>query len=545
MVTADGVREARLCFERQAWREAHDFWSRADRESPLGAEDLQNLAACAHMLGNDTESLALFERAHQEAVKEGDAARAAHCAFRIGLELFFSGSAAQSGGWLARSRRILDEACVDSVVTGYLAIPEGIGAVRAGDPARAFERFTDAIEIARRFGDRDLVTIARQGQGRALIRLGRVAEGIALIDEAMVSVTSGEVSALVVGDIYCSTIDACSEIFDMRRAQEWTTALARWCERQPDTIAYRSACRLKRAELLQLHGSWSDALNEAVRACEALLTPPPKPAAGVAVYQCGELHRVRGEFAKAEEAYRRASELGRKPQPGLALLRLAQGDTDAALASIRRAVDEMRDVPNRARVLGAYVEILLAAKDVASARVAANELMEMAAKLDAPLLHAFAAKADGATLIGEGDAERALAALGVAAALWSEIEAPYEAARTRELVAAASRLVGDDDSAHLEFEAARRAFQKLGASRDVARVDELAGTARARTVGQLTARELEVLALVASGKTNRAIAESLELSEKTVARHVSNIFMKLGVSSRSAATAYAFKHEMF
>ena len=544
MVTADGVREARLCFERQEWRQAHDLWSRADRESSLGAEDLQNLAACAHMLGNDPESLELLERAHHEALRQGDAHRAAGCAFRLGFELFMTGSIAQGSGWMARSRRILEEAGIDSVISGYLAIPESIMAVRAGDPARAFERFSDAVEIARRFGDRNLVTIGRQGQGRALIRLGKVAEGVALIDEAMVAVTSGEVSALVVGDVYCSTIDACSEIFDLRRAQEWTSALARWCERQPETIAYRSACRVRRAELLQLHGSWSDALNEAARACEALLTPPPKPAAGVAVYQCGELHRVRGEFAKAEEAYRRASELGRKPQPGFALLRLTQGDTDAALSSIRRAVEETRDVPNRARLLAAYVEILLAAKDVTSARVATGELMEMAVKIDAPLLKAFAAKADGATLIGEGDAERALAALGVAVELWSEIEAPYEAARTRELVAIASRLVGDDDSASLELDAARRAFEKLGAVTDLARVGEIAGTARARASGQLTVRELEVLALVASGKTNRAIAESLRLSEKTVARHVSNIFVKLGVSSRAAATAYAFKHEM-
>ena len=544
MVTEDGVREARLRFEHQEWRDAHDLWLRVDREAPLCAEDLQHLAACAHMLGNDPESLTLLERAHHEYLKQGNSDRAAHCAFRVGFELFMSGAMAQGGGWMARSRRILEDAGVDSVVSGYLAIPEGIGAIRSGDPGRAFERFTEAVEIARRFGERDLITIARQGQGRALIRLGRVAEGVALLDEAMVSVTASEVSPLVVGDIYCSTIDACSEIFDLRRAQEWTTALARWCERQPDTIAYRSACRVKRAELLQLHGSWSDALDEAARACEALLTPPPKPAAGVAVYQCGELHRVRGEFAKAEEAYRRASELGRKPQPGLALLRLAQGDADAALASIRRAVEETRDVPNRARVLGAYVEILLAAKDVAAARAAANELAEMAAKLDAPLLRAVAAKADGATLIGEGDAERALSALGVAGDLWSEIEAPYEAARTRELVAVASRMLGDDDTASFELDAARRTFQKLGATRDVARIDEVAGTARTRTVGQLTARELEVLALVASGRTNRAIAESLELSEKTVARHVSNIFTKLGVSSRAAATAYAFRHEM-
>ena len=542
MVTAGAVREARQHFERQEWREARDLWSRADLELSLGAEDLQRLAACAHMLGNDDECVALLERAHHAFTREGEAERAAYCAFRLGFNLFLTGAAAQGSGWMARARRILDEAGLDSVVHGYLAIPEGIAAVRAGDPARAFERFSEALQIARRFGERDLITIARQAQGRALIRLGNVTEGIALLDEAMVAVTAGEVSSLVVGDIYCSTIDACTEIFDLRRAQEWTTALARWCDRQPDTIAYRSACRVRRAELLQLQGSWSDAMAEASRACESLLAPPPKPAAGSAVYQCAELHRVRGEFAKAEEAYRQASELGRKPQPGLALLRLAQGDTAAALASIRRAVEETRDVPNRTRVLGAYVEILLTVKEVASARVAVDELAQMAAKLGAPLLRAVAAQADGATRIAEGNAEGALAALGVAAALWSEIEAPYEAARTRELVAMASRMVGDVDSARLELDAARRAFQKLGAVPDVARIDALAGAARARPVGQLTGRELEVLALVTSGKTNRAIAESLDLSEKTVARHISNIFTKLGVSSRAAATAYAFTH---
>ena len=543
MVIAAGVEQARLSYERQAWREAHDLWSRADRESPLEPNDVQHLAECAYMLGNEAQSLELLERAHHGFQQNGNAEYAAWCAFRIGFERFLKGSVAQGSGWMARARRILDEAGVDSVVRGFLAVPEGIGAIRSGDPVRAYDVFTSAMETARRFGNRDLITITRQGQGRALIRLGRIAEGIALIDEAMVSVTAGEVSTLIVGDIYCSTIDACTEVFDLRRAQEWTTALTRWCDGQPETIAYRGACRVRRAELLQLHGSWADALDEASRACESLLLPPPKPAAGFAFYQCGEVYRVRGEFAKAEDSYRQANELGRKPQPGLALLRLAQGDTDASLASIRRAVEETRDTPTRARVLGAYVDILLTVKDVTGARVAANELGAIATTLDAPMLKAAAAKADGATLIAEGDADRALRALGTAVELWSDIEAPYEAASTRVLVALASRVVGDEDNATLELAAARRVFQRLGAAPDVARVDELAGTAR-RTVGQLTAREREVLALIASGKTNRAIAESLSLSEKTVARHVSNIFTKLGLSSRAAATAYAFKHRL-
>jgi ATP/maltotriose-dependent transcriptional regulator MalT len=427
---------------------------------------------------------------------------------------------------------------------GYLLMPDGIRATIGGDPARGHAAFVEAAAIGQRFGDADLVAVARQGQGRSLIKMGRPADGMALLDEVMVAVTAGELSPMVIGLIYCSVIEACYEVFDLRRAQEWTAALNQWCERQPELLPYRGACLVRRAQIMQLHGSWTDAFDEARRACERLTLPPPRPAAGAALYQCGELHRLRGQFEQAEEAYRQASERGRKPQPGLALLRLAQGDVDAALASIRRAVEEARDPSGRSRVLGACVDILLAANDSAGARAAAEELREIADTFAAPFLRATSLHGIGAVNIADGDPEGALAALREACDIWHEIEAPYEDARTRVEIAIASRLLGDADTSQLELDAARRAFERLGAMTDVARVDELSRHGAAKGSGRLTARELEVIALVATGKTNRAIADALGLSEKTVARHVSNIFTKLGLSSRAAATAYAYRNRL-
>ncbi len=386
------------------------------------------------------------------------------------------------------------------------------------------------------------MTIALMGRGRTSIFLGRTAEGVALLDEAMVAVTAGEVSPIIAGDIYCSVIEACQEIFDLRRAQEWTAALGEWCEAQPDLVLYRGQCLVHRAEIMQLHGTWSDAMHEAERACERLAQPPGQPAIGAALYQVAELHRLRGEFVKAEDAYRRASQHGREPQPGLALLRLAQGQVDAARATIRRVVDEAQDRVTRSRLLAPYVEILLASGDVDAARAAADELSEIASNLDAPLLRAAAAHSQGAVLLAEEDAPAALAALRDAGAAWQELEAPCEAARVRVLVGLACRRLGDEDTAAMELDAARQAFGELGAAPDLAHVRELSREAVPGDAGGLTSREVEVLRLVATGKTNRAIADELFISEKTVARHISNIFTKLGLSSRSAATAYTYEH---
>jgi DNA-binding CsgD family transcriptional regulator len=435
----------------------------------------------------------------------------------------------------------LEEGQLDCAVRGYLLIPVGITCIVQGDPATADATFSRAVEIARRFVDRDLASVACHGRGRALIRLGRIAEGVALFDEAMASVIAGEVTPLVAGVIYCGVLEGCRETFDLRRAYEWTASLAQWCATQPDLVRYRGECLLFRAEVLQLRGQWNEAARDAQSACDLLSS---RASAGAALYRCGELHRLRGEFTKADEAYTRAHERGRKPQPGLSLLRLAQGQIDAAAASIRSALLDTQEQIGRARLLPAAVEILLAAEDFAAARAASAELSEIALTFGAPLLAAASEHAAGAVLLAEGDIEAASTSLRQACDIWRELETPYEEAQTCLLLAAICERRGDQDSRRLELETARRLFKQLDAVQYLARIAEQSERASHQRIGSLSERETQVLRLLAAGKTNRAIADELFISEKTVARHVSNIFDKLGVSSRSGATAWAFQHNL-
>jgi DNA-binding CsgD family transcriptional regulator/tetratricopeptide (TPR) repeat protein len=397
--------------------------------------------------------------------------------------------------------------------------------------------------VGERFLDPELTTLARIGQGRCLIYVGQIDEGVALLDEAMVAVGAQEISPIAVGDAYCTVIEGCHELFDIRRAHEWTAALTRWCDAQPDLVLYRGQCLVHRAEIMKLRGAWSDALEELTRAIERLASPTGPHVLGTASYLRGEVHLLRGELVDAEEAFRAANTLGRDPQPGLALLRLAQGHVDAADATIRRVLHEADDPITRARMLGPYVEIVLACgDDVVGARAASDELTGLAAELDKPFLRALSAQVTGAVLLAENDPNGALVSLRRAWRGWRELEVPYEAARSRVLIARACRVLGDDDGAEMELDAARSAFAELGATPDVALVASLSRLAAVSLPGGLTAREVEVLALVAKGLTNRDVARQLVISEKTVASHVSHIFTKLGLTSRAAATAYAYEH---
>jgi len=538
MTSADARDRGRESFERRAWGDAFARLAEADGLSPLGPEDLERLATAAYLVGRDEESARVWERAHREALERPDVERAVRCAFWLTYCLMSSGELARGGGWAARAQRLLDDHGRDCVERGYLLFPVGLQAILGGDLEGSHETFGRAAEIGERHGDRDLVALARHGQGRALIRMGLADEGLALLDEVMVAVTSDEVSPIVTGDVYCSVIEACQESFDLRRAQDWTQALSRWCDSQPDLVPYRGQCLLHRAELMQLRGAWEDAMDEARQASTRLAARPGRPSVGAALYQQAELHRLRGEVSAAEEAYRQAGEAGREPQPGLARLWLAQGRTRAAQAAIRRAVDEADDTLTRSRLLPALVEIMLAADDLPAARAGAGELAGIAEGLGAPLLRALAAHAQGALLLAEDRPQAALGPLRRAWSDWQELEAPYEGARVRVLLSLACRRLGDEETARMELDAARRVFQRLGAAGEVAR---LAEQPRA-PAGGLTAREVQVLREVAAGKTNRAIAADLFLSEKTVARHVSNILGKLGLASRSAATAYAYEN---
>lgn len=517
----------------------------ADRQSPLGPDDLARLATAAYLTGREAESAAFWARAHHGFHDRNQPAAAARSAFWLAYGLLDKGELAQASGWLARARRMLDDCGQDCVERGYLLLPEALRSMSEGDYEGTARACRLAAEAGARFGDRDLMALARHGEGRALIRLGQIGPGLELLDEAMVAVTAGEVSPLVAGDVYCGVISGCQEVFDWRRAREWTAALARWCDGQPDLVPYRGQCLLRRAEVLQLGGDWGAALDEAHRACERLSEPAGQAGLGAAFYQLAELHRLRGNLAEADEAYRQASLHGRRPQPGLALLRLGQGDATAALAAITGAVNESLEPRGRSRLLPAQVEIALAAHDRAVARLAAEELAAIATNSPAPYLRAASAQATGSMRLAEGDAHGALASLREAEAVWRDLEVPYEAARTRVLIAVACRELGDESAAGLELEAARAAFHLLDAVPDLARADRLArAPARAKGAGGLTARELQVARLVSSGASNRAIADRLRISDRTVARHVSNIFVKLGVSSRAAVTAYAYEHRL-
>lgn len=535
---AGRAERARGSFERRTWGEAFDQLSAAHREGQLDVEDLERLAVAAYMVGRDEACDEAWIAAHRLWLRGDKAERAARCAFWHALGLFFRGDLAPAMGWVARGGRLLEESRRESVEQAWLRMLTALPRLFEGD-ADVYTSFVDAGEVAERFADPDATMFARLGRGYALILQGRVAEGMALLDEVMVSVTADEVGPILAGIAYCQVIALCQAVFDLRRAREWTQALTRWCDSQPDIVPFRGYCLVHRCEIFQLQGAWTDALESARQACDLLAGPPTWDALGSAYYQLAEIQRLRGELEEAQESYRLARLAGRDPEPGMSLLHLAQGRVDLALPAIRRALDEAEDPIARSRLLPACVDLLLEAEDKVGARAAADELAGIAAQLDGPYLNALAAEASGAVLLAEGDPRAALAQLRSAHRSWRELEAPHQAARVRLPIAAACRELGDDASAELEFEAARSLLEELGARPDLERLARLAGSPRP---GGLSPRENEVLALVAAGKTNRAIATELFISERTVARHVSNIFTKLGLSSRAEATAYAYKH---
>jgi DNA-binding CsgD family transcriptional regulator/tetratricopeptide (TPR) repeat protein len=535
-VDEDLHERARSAYRRREWASAYELLTAADRTSPLAPDDLELLATSAYLVGLDDVGDDLAARAYRELVRE-EPTRAARHAFWLGLRLLLRGEPVRGGGWLARARRLVDEAGRDCVEQGYLLVPDALQLLEEGDAEAARACAERATALGERFDDPDLQALGRLCAGEALISAGDTAQALALLDEAMVAVTADEVSPVVAGIVYCAVIEACQEVFDLRRAQEWTAALSHWCAAQPDLVPYRGQCMVHRAEIMLVHGAWPDALDEARRACDQL---SGHPAAGAAFYQLAELHRLRGSFDAAEDSYRRAGRWLPEPQPGLALLRTAQGQADAAAAMLRPALEEAVGFVARTRLLAAHVEVMIAAGDAASARVSAEELRAIAADVGAPLLGAMALHATGAVLVAEQD-PAAWEVLRRAWRAWRELDAPYEAARVRVLMGIACLQRRDPDSAEMEFDAARMVFEGLGAAPEVLRLQDLS---RVPATGLLTGREAQVLRLVATGMTNRAVAAELFLSEKTVARHLSNIFTKLGVSSRAAATAYAYEHRL-
>ncbi len=543
MSAAADRERGRSAYAQRGWATACDLLSSADDGGALNAEDLESLAVACYMLGRVDQFLATLERAHHAYVGTGESRRAARAAVHLGVNLAMLGDVAQAGGWFARAQRLVEREEQDCPERGFLLLPRALRHEAAGEYALVAEASAEATAIGERFGDRDLFALAAHVHGNALIRLGRVDEGFRFLDEAMLAAIGGELSPIVTGIVYCGAIAGCEEAYELRRAHEWTDALARWWEGQPELVAFTGRCLAHRAELLQLQGEWLGALEESRRARERCERAMNRLAAGQAAYQQAEVLRRQGEFATADAAYRDAHACGREPQPGLALLRLAEGDAAAAGAALRRALAETVPPLKRSRLLPAYAEVLVALGDVDGARSACRELAEIAVDFPSAMLGAIAAYVQGAVELAAGDAHAALLTLRQALQIWQELGAPYEAARARVLVATACRGLEDEDTARLELEAARAVFEELAARPDLRRVDALTRADGDETHG-LSGRELEVLRLVAAGRTNREIAATLVLSEHTVARHVQNIFAKLRVSSRTAATAFAFEHEL-
>jgi ATP/maltotriose-dependent transcriptional regulator MalT len=541
--SASALERGRDAYAARAWADAYALLQAADESDPLPAPDLGLLATAAYMLGRDDEWVAAHERAHHLYLEADDVELAARAAFWIGFSFALRGDLGPAEGWFGRAQRLLDERGADCVERGFLLAAFGNGLLAAGETAAAEAAGRDAAAIARRFGDRDLFAFAMLLQGQAVAFEARVSEGLPLLDEAMVAVTTEDLSPVVSGIAYCSVILTCQQVFELRRAREWTEALDRWRRQQPDMIAFTGRCLVHRAEILQLSGSWEAALEEARLACQRFVETD-NPTAGLALYREAELLRLRGDLDGSENAYRAASHAGWEPQPGLAQLRLAQGRVDAATSAIRRALAERQDPLRRAEVLPASVEIMLAAGAIDEARAACDELETAAERYSSAMLDAIAAYERGAVELAAGDAVRSLEHLRRALEAWRALEAPYEVARTRVLIGEACRALGDTDACSLELEAALADFVRLGARPDAACVQQLLGGAPEGADHGLSPRELEVLRLLAAGRSNREIAAALVISEHTVARHVQNIFAKLRLSSRAAATAFAFEHHL-
>ncbi|MEV7175175.1 response regulator transcription factor [Kitasatospora sp. NPDC093679] len=556
MDAAAVLTDARRSHGGHAWRDACELYAAADGGEPggLGVADLEDWGEAAQLLGRGEEASAVLQRAYLAREGAADVRGALRCAFWLAEVLAMRGEFAHAGGWLARAGRFAGSGppCAEQ---GFLLVREAERQLQEGEHEAAFGTAGRVLELAGRFGDRDLAVLAAQYQGAARIAQERVEEGLALLDEAMVAVTAGETGPRVTAWVYCLVIAVCQDLQELRRAREWTLALDAWTDARPQFEGgYSGICLVHRSELLRLVGDWANAAVQARSACERLTRGFGEFLAGGAFYQLGEIHRLRGEWARAEEAYRQSGRYGCDAQPGLALLRLAGGRPEAAAGGVRRALAEAPDRLARARLLPALVEVALAVGGTAEARAAAEELAAIAGTFRRPALDAQAAQAQAAVLLAgapTGARAEALTQARRAWRLWRDLDVPYETARARVLVARACRALGDEDTAAVELDAAAAEFARLGAGPDLALARAAAGgagdgppggTGPAQAPAGLTPREVEVLRLVAGGGSNHAIARELHLSERTVARHISNILGKLDAGSRTAAAAYAFEH---
>jgi ATP/maltotriose-dependent transcriptional regulator MalT len=532
MTDEAGILErAREAYRRRDWVTARSGFVRALGDAPLEADDLYALSNCAWWLGDLEEALRLQRQVHQAYLDGDDVGTAALVAIDIGYTLSLRGEHAQGSGWVGRAGRLLEDQpeCAEH---GYLLYLEFEAAFDASDLDASLGVAQRVHAHGRRFDDPTLLALGVLGQGRVLVRRGEMRAGLALLDEAMLAAVSDELDPAWAGNIYCHLMVACHEIGDIRRAGEWTEVTARWCESMPGAGPFMGICRVHRAQILQVRGAWDAAEREARHVCEELATIDVAIVAE-AQYLLGELRRERGDLDAAEAAFREGHRLGRDPQPGLALLRLARGDADSAAASLRSALAAAEgDLPRRARLLAAAVEVALATRDVESARGWADELAVAASTYATTGFTAASLSALGAVQLAEGDAVGAVPTLRDAVREFQAIDASYDTARARLSLARAYEQLDDRDAAKLERQAAEAVFAELGIAEAGSE-----GPGRGHPPGGLTRRELEVLAMVAAGRSNQEIAAELVLSVRTIERHLATVYQKLGVQGRSARAA--------
>jgi DNA-binding CsgD family transcriptional regulator len=538
--STEHLKVARAAFSRADWGAACDGFRAASERSELGADDLNALGDAAWWLGDVDAALTAYEGAYRLYLQGAQPRQAAVSAVGLAVSLFLRGDVELGSGWMNRAKRLLrDEP--GGPEHGYVLYLDMEAALAEGKLDGVIDKARMIGELGQRYGDANLLAEGVLFEGRALVRRGQMTQGLALLDEAMVAVLSDELTPEWAGNIYCHLMAAFHELADIRRAAEWVEATTRWLATLPEAVLFTGICRVHRSQVLQSRGAWEQAEYEAVRVCEELATFHVVGAAE-GHYQVGEIRRLRGDLTAAGDAYQKAHERGRDPQPGLALLRLAEGRLQAASASIRSAlIAQPGDPLGRSKLLSAQVEIAVAASDYDEAEAACAELEEIAALFGTSGLQAAAAHARGAFLLATGPSEEALPTLRRACGRWRELDAPYYAARACLLLAQAYGQLEDEDAAERELDAAEFEFERLGAALDLAKLRALRGL---RSPDGLTPRQVEVLALVAAGKSNRQIAAELTISEKTVARHLENIFTKLGLSSRAAAAVYAVEHRL-
>jgi DNA-binding NarL/FixJ family response regulator len=541
MGVIEELHRARDSYERRDWVAAYRALSDLEGDA-LDAADFEALATTAFLLGRRNDAIQALQRAHQISLESGDLPAAVRAGYGLAIALWQAGEVAVGNGWFGRAARIIEEVDEDVAERGYVYDAQLMSHVFKGEFGEAFALAPQIAEYGRRFGEPDLVALGVHAEGRLMLYAGSVAEGLERMDEALAGVMAGEVGPVTSGRVYCSTIEACQEVSDLGRAGEWTRALTRWCDAQPGLLAYTGQCATHRGQLLRLHGAFADAVQELERAVERYAAFGGDPAVGQAHYELAETHRLLGDLPEAERSYEAAARHGHPGQPGRALLWLAQDRPDDAAAAVGRLLAERQGPVHRAQVLPAAVQVLVAAGDAEAAVPLAEELLEIGNRFGCTALRAAGHHAVALAALSSHEADEAVDSSRRSLEQWAQLSAPYELARARVVLGRALRLLGDEQSAVSEMEAALSELTRLGAEPDRRDVAALLGTEG--QPGGLTDREIEVLRLVATGMSNTQIADTLTLSEKTVARHLSNIFTKLGVASRTAAAAFAFEHHL-